>query len=105
MLNKYCYQAVDRLFRDLCDQDVPFGGNRVVLLGGDYRQLLHIVRRGSIRQIIGTTLPFSELWENMDTILTLSKNMRVHKLAALGHEVGTLEDFADYLLKIGEGRE
>jgi len=37
MIPKHAIEAIDRVFRDICNSDVPFAGE-VILLGGDFRQ-------------------------------------------------------------------
>jgi ATP-dependent DNA helicase PIF1 len=52
MLDKYCFETVDRAFRDLMKNkepilaEFPFGG-KVMLFGGDLRQTLPVVRHGN----------------------------------------------------------
>lgn len=54
MLNRYCFEALDRTLRDLlvvndpANANKPFGGI-VVVLGGDFRQILHVIPKGSRR--------------------------------------------------------
>ena len=45
MIPKYALHAIDKLLRDITNVDMPFGG-KVALLGGDFRQILPVVRRG-----------------------------------------------------------
>ena len=51
MASKLAFNAVDKLFRDLLNIDEPFGG-LIVVLSGDFRQTLPIVRRGTRTSII-----------------------------------------------------
>ena len=44
MTNKYAFGTVDRLFKDLCQNSKPFGG-KVIIVSGDFRQTLPIVRK------------------------------------------------------------
>ena len=46
MTHKKAMEAVDRLFRDIMERDVVFGGKLVVLCG-DFRQTLPVVRNGN----------------------------------------------------------
>ncbi|CAH9093247.1 unnamed protein product, partial [Cuscuta europaea] len=52
MINKYCYEALDRTMRDIlrhsygCDGSKPFGGKTIVF-GGDFRQILPVIPKGS----------------------------------------------------------
>ena len=55
--------------------DKPFGG-KVVVLGGDFRQILLIVRKGSRYDIVNSSINYSYLWQYC-TILRLSQNMRL----------------------------
>ena len=45
------FDAIDRLLRDLMSNDVPFGG-KVIVLGGDFRQILPVVKKGTPTEII-----------------------------------------------------
>jgi ATP-dependent DNA helicase PIF1 len=74
-------------------KDLPFGGKTVVF-GGDFRQVLPVVRKGSRAQIVGASLRKSYLWEFMRH-LKLVRNMRAQ----------TDPWFADYMLRIGNGTE
>jgi ATP-dependent DNA helicase PIF1 len=64
MLNKIVYEAVDRTFKDLLDNDKPFGG-KVVVLGGDFRQILPVIVRGTREQIVNVCLSKSILWKDI----------------------------------------
>ncbi|XP_025813102.1 uncharacterized protein LOC112890427 [Panicum hallii] len=67
----------------------PFGG-KVILFGGDVRQVLPMVPRGTRAQIIDATLLRSYIWKSVRRI-RLTQNMRAQ----------TDTWFADYLLTIG----
>ena len=74
----------------------PFGG-LTVLLAGDWRQILPVVRHGSRPDIVDATLESSYLWQIV-TRLQLTQNMRA-KLR------GESSQFADFLLSIQGGKE
>lgn len=93
MAHAYSVQAVDQLLRDLTRTDAPFGG-KVVVLGGDFRQTLPVVRRATRGGIVGASLKGSALWPRF-RILRLVQNMR----AGAGEQA-----FAEWLLQLGEGR-
>ena len=99
MQHRHVFEAVDRTFRDILDRpDTVFGG-KVVVLGGDFRQILPVVIKGSQMQIENACIKNSRLiWPHV-SCLTLTQNMRVAR-----DDPSALQ-FADYLLKIGEGRE
>ncbi|GBM38962.1 hypothetical protein AVEN_271070-1 [Araneus ventricosus] len=46
MTHVHAFLAVDRLLKDLTKCDEPFGG-KIILLGGDFRQVLPVILRGS----------------------------------------------------------
>src|SRR6202522_511973 len=63
MQHRHIHEAVDRTFRDLrgCE-DKPFGGLTVVF-GGDFKQILPVIVKGSRAQIVGACLQRSHtLW-------------------------------------------
>ena len=87
-------EALDKSMRDIMDKpDLPFGGKTVVF-GGDFRQVLPIVRKGTRAQIVDASLRRSELWNSMRQ-LKLVHNMRAQNN----------KWFAEYLLRIGNGTE
>ncbi|XP_072081069.1 uncharacterized protein [Arachis hypogaea] len=81
MISKYCYEALDKCLRDIlrCSDSynthLPFGG-KVVVLGGDFRQILPVIPRGSRQDIIQSSINSSYLWHNCK-VLKLTKNMRL----------------------------
>ena len=100
-------EAVDRAFREYCKvadallEEVPFGG-KVVVFGGDLRQVLPVVQKGSRDNIVDQYIKCSSLWRHV-TSLQLEDNMRV--LRAVGEEAAVLDKFSKYLLRIGDGSE
>ena len=55
MAYKHIYMAVDRTFRDITKCDKPFG-NKIMLLGGDFRQILPVTKNGNRSQIVNSTI-------------------------------------------------
>src|SRR5438105_2351363 len=84
MTNKQCFEAFDRSLRDIMTEinekaiDIPFGG-KVVVLGGDPKQILAVIENGSKTQIINASIISSYLWPNVK-ILFLTENMRLKKI-------------------------
>uniref|UniRef100_A0A8I7BDK0 ATP-dependent DNA helicase n=1 Tax=Hordeum vulgare subsp. vulgare TaxID=112509 RepID=A0A8I7BDK0_HORVV len=94
MTKRQTVEALDKSMRDIMDkQELPFGGKTIVF-GGDFRQVLPVVRKGTRAQIVGASLRRSHLWNSMRQ-LKLVRNMR-----AQNHKW-----FAEYLLCIGNGTE
>ncbi|XP_057734003.1 uncharacterized protein LOC130949246 [Arachis stenosperma] len=73
--------------------------SKVVVLGGDFRQILPVIPRGSRQDIIQSSINSSYLWHNCE-VLKLTKNMRL----SLGenNNIQELKNFAKWLLKIGD---
>ncbi|UYV80906.1 hypothetical protein LAZ67_19002143 [Cordylochernes scorpioides] len=67
-------EIVDRLLRDIMHCDLAFGG-KVVVLGGDFRQVLPVVPRASRAEIVAACIKRSKLWP-LFVILRLTQNMR-----------------------------
>ncbi|XP_047962051.1 uncharacterized protein LOC125206878 [Salvia hispanica] len=67
MVHKHCVEAVDQSLRDLmrvCNElsmEMSFGGKTVVL-GGDFRQILPVVPKGSRQDIVNATINSSYLY-------------------------------------------
>jgi hypothetical protein len=61
MMKRQGVEALDNNLRDIMDRpNLPFGGKTMVF-GGDFRQVLPVVRRGSRAQIVGASLLMSYL--------------------------------------------
>jgi hypothetical protein len=94
MMKRQGVEALDYSLRDIMDcRNLPFGGKTIVF-GGDFRQVLPVVRKGSRAQIVGASLRMSYLWNSIRH-LKLVRNMRAKSDPW----------FSDYLLRIGEGSE
>jgi ATP-dependent DNA helicase PIF1 len=69
--HKYAFECVDRLFRDLCRRpNTPFGG-KTILLCGDFRQILPVVKRGTSVDIINACIKNSYIWRDMPVCLKI----------------------------------
>lgn len=94
MMNKKGVEAVNRSLQDVRENSALMGG-LLVILAGDFRQTLPVVRRGTMSDEINACLKSSTLWKYVQTY-NLTKNMRVKELKKS-------TEFADYLLRIGNG--
>ena len=67
MTHRHCFEALDRTMRDILSEhkaenaNKPFGGKPIVL-GGDFRQILPVVRKGSRSAIVNASITSSPLW-------------------------------------------
>ncbi|XP_058123126.1 uncharacterized protein LOC131285214 [Anopheles ziemanni] len=101
MASRYALEAVDRTLQDIIGVQRPFGG-KVVLLSGDFRQILPIVPKRTESHIIDQCIKRSVLWPHFNK-LQLQINLRVRS-APDANRASDLQQFADFLLQIGEGR-
>jgi hypothetical protein len=101
MMSKHVYDTVDKTFRDVLKcPNIPFGG-KVIVFGGDFRQLMPIIKHGNRSRVVASSINKSKFWKSVK-ILKLNINMRA-KLSKLNKQ--EIQDFSDYLIKIGEGKE
>ncbi|XP_050895956.1 uncharacterized protein LOC127102652 [Lathyrus oleraceus] len=73
--------------------NAPFGG-KIMIMGGDFRQVLPVIEKGSRGQMISACIVRSQLWATTK-ILHLRQNM----LSIHDHE------FTQFLMRIGDGNE
>ncbi|GBM22566.1 hypothetical protein AVEN_183992-1 [Araneus ventricosus] len=92
MTHVHAFLAVDRLLKDLTKCDEPFGG-KIILLGGDFRQVLPVILRGSRSLTVSSYIKKHRLWSDF-FVMQLTENMR-----AFDSE----KEFASWLLRVGEG--
>ncbi|CAH9133135.1 unnamed protein product [Cuscuta epithymum] len=106
MMHKYCFEALDRSLRDILrftdsnSAENPFGGKTVVF-GGDFRQILPVVTKGTRQNIVNATINSSYIW-HVCLVLRLTKNMRLQSLTD-DSEYEDLLEFAKWILSLGDG--
>jgi ATP-dependent DNA helicase PIF1 len=105
MAHRFCFEALDTTLKDLMssysNSESIFGG-KVVVFGGDFRQILPVVPRGSRSDIIHATINSSHIWDHCK-VLTLTQNMRLQS-SSDATENSEIATFSDWLLKVGEGK-
>ncbi|CAN1332163.1 ATP-dependent DNA helicase pif1 [Linum perenne] len=107
MAHKFCMEALDRTLRDLLQvhptdsEELPFGEVSVVF-GGDFRQILPVIKKGTRSEIISASLKKSYLWEHL-THLRLSQNMRLMRSNCSQSERQEIATFDSWLKEIGDG--
>ncbi|XP_076928055.1 uncharacterized protein LOC143591869 [Bidens hawaiensis] len=107
MIHKHAFEALDRTLKDVIKDgnrsncEHPFGG-KVIVFGGNFRQILHVVQNRSRSDIVNASLSLSHIWTKCK-VLRLTKTMRL----TVGCQSSNLEDtirFAKWLLELGEGK-
>ena len=88
--------AVDRLMKDLLISQQPFGG-KFFILGGDFRQVLPVIRRAGREITVSSSLKSSRLWSHFQQFHLLT-NMRATQNEHYAR-------FCQWLLRIGDGTE
>ncbi|XP_045820117.1 uncharacterized protein LOC123913423 [Trifolium pratense] len=107
MINKWAFEAFERTLRDIMSEvdvknkSLPFGGKTVVF-GGDFRQILPVIPKGSRADIVHATINSSYLWRKCK-VLRLTKNMRL-QFSSNSVENEQLREFASWILDIGDGK-
>ncbi|GJV60973.1 ATP-dependent DNA helicase PIF1-like protein [Tanacetum coccineum] len=105
MTNKLCFEALDRSLRDILRTsrhdmcETPFG-NMTVVFGGDFRQVLPVIPKGSRQDIVGASLKQSYLWDHCK-VLKLTANMRL-TVGSRPEDVNEIREFAEWILKVGD---
>ena len=93
MVHRYAFEALSRTLCDIRDCERPMGGI-VTVLGGDFRQILPVVLKGTRGQIVNACIRRSPLWSSVKC-LELTENKRVNP---------NEREFASWLLDVGEGK-
>ncbi|KAM0930661.1 hypothetical protein ACQ4PT_000849 [Festuca glaucescens] len=107
MTHRKCFEALDRSLRDVLSDhdpllaDEPFGG-KVVVLGGDLRQILPVIEGGTRSQVVGSAITNSPLWDHV-TVLHLTINQRLAVQSTDPDVQVATTSFAQWVLSIGDG--
>ncbi|KAK7275882.1 hypothetical protein RIF29_17008 [Crotalaria pallida] len=106
MVNRFCFEALDRTLRDIMslqsidNKNKPFGG-KVVVLGGDFRQILPVVPNGRRHDIVSAAINSSDLWKHCK-VLNLTTNMRL-LTSTENTSIEEIKEFGNWILSIGDG--
>ena len=106
MMHKHCFEALDRSLRDIMrtqnngNTNIPFGG-KVVVLGGDFRQILPVLPKATRQEVVNASINSSYLWHSCE-VLTLSTNMRLLH-GSSNADLNEMKEFSEWILGIGDG--
>ena len=98
MSNKHVAECVDRSLRDICSSGKPFGG-KVVVFGGDFRQIQPVIKHGSRAEVVSYCLNRSYLWRHVK-VMKLTINMRLQILSSVKFPIRLA-----YYITINKGQE
>jgi len=77
MQHKSCFEAVNWTLNDICHvSDSCLFGKIPTVLGGDFVQILPVVRRGSQQATVQACLPHSAIWHSLQ-VSRLARSMRI----------------------------
>ncbi|CAN1819976.1 ATP-dependent DNA helicase PIF1 [Linum perenne] len=100
MAHKFCIEALDRNNNPNSPQQ-PYGG-MTVIFGGDFRQILPVIKRGSRSEIVSASMKMSYLWPYL-THLRLLQNMRLYQSTTSTTEQHEIATFGSWITAIGDG--
>jgi hypothetical protein len=92
MAPREALEMIDDRLQSIMNSPRKFGG-KVVVLGGDFRQVLPVIPRGSRSALVSASIKRSTLWP-LFQVRKLTKNIRVDE-----NEIA----FAQWLLDMGDG--
>ncbi|PIA50768.1 hypothetical protein AQUCO_01200187v1 [Aquilegia coerulea] len=107
MNHRNAFEAVDRTFRDLMRSSTQileekFFGGKTVVLGGDFRQTLPVVPKGSRETIVDASISRSYLWSHCRTF-KLGINMRLQSENLTILETKKVDKLRKWILDLGNG--
>ena len=77
MQHKSCFEAVNWSLNDICYvSDSCLFGRIPIVLGGDFAQILPVVRRGSRQATVQACIQHSSIWHRLQ-VLRLKRSMRI----------------------------
>jgi hypothetical protein len=109
MMNKASFECLDRTLQELTGNHHEKFGGKLILVSGDFRQMLPVVIKGYRATVVSQCLKSSTtLWDNDVTILKLTQNMRVQKYINQYPDDSEfhseLRQFEKWLLLLGDGK-
>ncbi|XP_048441363.1 uncharacterized protein LOC125477912 [Pyrus x bretschneideri] len=93
MAHRFAFEALNRTFKDIMGVDLPYGG-KVIIFGGDFRQVLPVVPKGTRSKLMQASMINASFWEHVK-IIRLRHNMR-----SINDQ-----DFSEFLLHVGNGEQ
>ncbi|XP_065642498.1 ATP-dependent DNA helicase PIF1-like [Hydra vulgaris] len=92
IIPKHALNAIERLLKDICNNNFPFGG-KIIRFGGDFRQILPVSKRGQPAEIVESCIKCSLHWRWVQKF-ALTEKMRAQNGEG---------EFSQSLLQLGNG--
>ncbi|XP_021768964.1 uncharacterized protein LOC110733236 [Chenopodium quinoa] len=92
MAKKQNIESLDLLLQDICDNKFTFGG-KVVVFGGDFRQVLPVVPQKTMKEVVQESIVTSYLWPKFIKF-RLTENIRARDDPT----------YSAFLLDLGDGK-
>lgn len=66
IMHQWCFEAVDRSMRDIISKNDPLNefrpfGGKTKVLGGNFRQILHVIQEGTRHDIVDASISSSKI--------------------------------------------
>ncbi|KEH17658.1 PIF1-like helicase [Medicago truncatula] len=108
MMYRWCFEAVDQSMHDIISKNDPLNefrpfGGMIVVLGGDFRQILSVVRKGMRQDIVDASINSSKIWPYCN-VLRLTVNMILGASSGPAEQEETA-NFGKWILSIGDGND
>lgn len=104
MMSRYCFESLDKSLKDIHgNHSKPFGG-KVIVFGGDFRQILPVITGGSRTDIVLASMNSSpKIWDHCK-VLKLTKNMRLLSNNLSDEKATEIKEFSEWILDVGDGK-
>ena len=93
MLHRHALEVVDQLLKDLMNSTLPFGG-KLVVLGGNFWQVLPVVCKGTHGQVVQAAISYSPLWKYFQSIKLVTNQRAAED-----------PEYQKFLLSVGNGEQ
>ncbi|XP_026439764.1 uncharacterized protein LOC113338595 [Papaver somniferum] len=108
MIHRHAFEALERTVKDLMNErkdktKEKLFGVKTLLFGGDFRQILPVIRGGSRENIIDASISRSRLWKHFH-VFELSKNMWLLHGNCNSAEKQSISEFSKWILDLGDGK-
>jgi len=79
MTSRYALEIIDRMLRDIMNNNLSFS-RKIIVLGGNFKQLSPIKVHGTQSEIVNHSIKFSSTWKHLNFSLTISSSSRGNRI-------------------------